>query len=89
MIPEDEKSALDDVASSMLQGGLSFIRSAVKHAMKDATDPKFAKHIFRELDQECHKLVPKFREGEELRREFVKKPLTDTPPTVLHSAAGQ
>jgi len=83
MIPEDERSALDEAASAMLQGGLSFIRSAIKHAMKDATDPKFAQHIFRELDQECHKLVPKFREGEELRREFIKKDLPVKTATVL------
>lgn len=83
MSTEEQKSALDEVASSMLQGGLSFIRSAIKHAMKDATDPNFAQHIFRELDQECHKLVPKFREGEELRREFVKKGLPAKAATVL------
>jgi hypothetical protein len=48
----------DQLADSLFRAGMSLVRSAVKHAGEPEADVSLTQFFYRELNQECRKLVP-------------------------------
>lgn len=78
----------DSVALALFKAGSALIRSATEHAASETGDEKQAEFFYRELEQECNKLVPKFRRGNGLSSLLAKKRLPVSRETVVDSASG-
>lgn len=70
---------------TLLQAQFKSALVLIRHAVETVESEKQAEFFFRELDQEVHKLVPKFRKGNDLSQRLAKNRLLKPALLVLDS----
>lgn len=60
----------------------------IRHCVDTVESESQAEFMYRELDQQSHKLTPKFRKGNALSSMLAKNRLAKDDQSVIHSASG-